>query len=59
MIQPVNTIKETSDILRQSHQTTYNEINSGRLKTYKVGRRRFVSAEALRKYIKDREAEAS
>lgn len=59
MIQPVNTIKETSDILRQSHQTTYNEINAGRLETFKVGRRRYVSQEALLKYIKAREAEAS
>ena len=59
MIQPVNTIKETSEILRQSHQTIYNEINAGRLETFKVGKRRYVSEKALRKYIKDREAEAS
>ena len=59
MIQPVNTIKETSDILRMSHQTTYNEINAGRLETFKVGRRRYVSEEALTKYIKSREAESA
>ena len=41
-----------------SHQTAYNEINSGRLKSFKVGNRRFISDEALNAYIRDREAES-
>ena len=28
-----------------SRQTVYNEINSGRLRSYKVGSRRFISEE--------------
>jgi len=49
------TISQVEDALHCSHQTVYNEINSGRLKTFKIGRRRFVSDDALREYIKDRE----
>ena len=41
----------------KSRQTTYNEINEGRLRSYKVGRRRFVSEEACVEYIHAREAE--
>ena len=40
-----------------SRQTTYGEINAGRLLSYKVGRRRFISEEACVKYIRAREAE--
>ena len=57
MIHEANSIRDTSKILKVSIQTIYNEISSGRLKTYKIGRRRFVSADAIHKYIKDREAE--
>lgn len=57
MIHEANSIRDTSKILKVSIQTIYNEISSGRLKTYKIGRRRFVSADAMHKYIKDREAE--
>jgi len=45
------------EVLHVSRQTVYDEINSGRLKTFKIGRRRFVSDDALREYIKDREEE--
>ena len=40
-----------------SRQTIYNEINAGRLRSYKVGRRRFISEEACVDYIRAREAE--
>ena len=53
-----NPIKTTAKRLHVSIQTVYNEINAGRLKTFRIGKRRFVSEEALIKYIKDREAEA-
>jgi len=51
-------IIQLMEVLHVSRQTVYDEINSGRLKTFKIGRRRFVSDDALRKYIKDRESEA-
>lgn len=37
----------------------FEEINSGRLKTYKVGRRRYISATAAAQWLADREAEAA
>ena len=40
-----------------SRQTTYHEINAGRLRSYTVGRRRFISEDALLAYIRAREAE--
>lgn len=36
----------------------YDEINSGRLRSFRVGRRRLVSEEAIREWIRDREAES-
>ncbi len=50
-------IRETEAELKLSHQSVYNELNSGRLKSYRVGRRRFVSRQAIESYIRDREAE--
>jgi len=50
-------INQLMEVLHVSRQTVYDEINSGRLKTFKIGRRRFVSDDALREYIKDREEE--
>ena len=41
----------------KSRQTTYNEINAGRLRSYTVGRRRFISEEACVEYVRAREAE--
>lgn len=50
-------IREVEQALHLSHQTVYNEINAGRLKTYRVGRRRFISHDALHQYVWDREQE--
>lgn len=50
-------IGEVMKVLKLSRQVVYNEINAGRLKTYKVGRRRFASAEAVRAWIRQRERE--
>lgn len=50
-------ISEVCMILGVCRDTVYNEINTGRLKTFKVGpRRRFVSQDALQTYVKQREA---
>jgi len=54
-----NPIKRVAKRLNVSVQTVYNEINAGRLITFRIGKRRFVSEDALHKYIRDREAEAS
>jgi hypothetical protein len=40
-----------------ANQTCYNEINSGRLESFRVGKRRFVSQAAIDRYINAREAE--
>jgi excisionase family DNA binding protein len=37
--------------------TVYKEIAEGRLRTFKVGRRRLISSEAERQWIESREAE--
>jgi len=47
---------ETSGIQRD---LIYSEINSGRLKSIKIGRRRLVRAEALEQWLKDHEARTS
>ncbi len=57
-LKPANTMPETCEALGFGHQKLYDEINAGRLKTYKVGRRRYASEEAIRQYIRDREAES-
>jgi len=52
------TIPEAIERLRVSRNTLYDEIAAGRLRTYRIGRRRYVSAEALQDYIRGREAES-
>lgn len=42
-----------------SRQTIYNEINSGRLKSFKVGRRRLISPAALDAWVKQLEKESA
>lgn len=44
-------ISEVAESAGLSRQTVYNEINAGRLKTFKVGRRRLVSPAALREWV--------
>ena len=39
-----------------SRQTIYNLINAGRLKTFRIGRRRFCSDQAIRECIATLEA---
>ncbi len=42
-----------------SPSQAYEELKAGRLRTFMVGRRRYVSLEAIRDYITAREAESS
>lgn len=51
-------IEQAMEALDLSRQSIYDEINEGRLRTFRVGRRRLVSAEALTDYVRDREAES-
>lgn len=52
-------IPEVCIELNLCRQSVYHEINAGRLSTYRVGTRRFVSRRALEAYVADREAEAA
>ncbi len=51
-------INDTIEALGLSRQTVYNEINAGRLRTFRVGKRRMVSDDALQEWVKAREIEA-
>jgi excisionase family DNA binding protein len=41
-----------------SHQTIYNLFNSGQLPSFKIGRRRLVSHDALIAFIRSREQQS-
>lgn len=52
------TIDAATEVMGLSRPTIYREIQAGRLRTFHVGRRRYVSADAIREYIAAREAES-
>lgn len=52
------TVDEAAHLLGFRRDLAYKEIRAGRLKTYCVGARRFVSHRALLAYVADREREA-
>jgi excisionase family DNA binding protein len=45
------TIEEAIRSTRTSRATLYREIKAGRLKTVKVGRRRYVTPAAIREWV--------
>ncbi|OCB52982.1 hypothetical protein A5722_25545 [Mycobacterium vulneris] len=47
----LNTVEETMERLRIGRMTTYRLINSGELRSVKVGRRRLVPEQAIADYI--------
>lgn len=51
-------IREVCEATGLSHVRIYQEINSGRLQSMKVGRRRLISSRALTDWIADSEARA-
>jgi len=57
-LQVALSIPEAMKALRMSRQSLYREITSGRLRTYCVGRRRYISTEAILKWVRAREAES-
>lgn len=56
-MQQTYTISEAISALRTSRSTLYAEIAAGRLKSYTIGTRRYISREALQEYIRARETE--
>ncbi len=50
-------LTEVCDLTRLGRTTIYSEINSGRLKIVKVGRRTLISREALRAWHERIEAD--
>lgn len=52
-------IDAATEVMGLSRPTIYREIQAGRLRTFHVGRRRYISADAIREYIAAREAEAA
>ena len=49
-------VERAIDVLATSRRTIYEVIRTGELRTYTVGRRRYISAEAVREFIARREA---
>lgn len=59
MTQQAFTIPEFLGHFKVGRTTAYQEIGSGRLPTYKLGRRRYISAHAATEWQKRLEAETS
>jgi len=57
-VKPSNTIEDTMAVLNLGRKATYREIKEGRLLTFMIGGRRYVSGEALLQFIRDREEES-
>lgn len=53
------TIDEFTDTYKVGRTIAYEEIASGRLKTYKLGRRRYISANAAADWQRRLEAESN
>ena len=53
------TVKEIASRNGISHVTVYKEINGGRLRSFKLGKSRRISAEAETEWVRAREAEAN
>ena len=52
-----NDVDTSAELAGVSRATLYKEIKVGRIRTFKVGARRLISVDALRDWIRDREAE--
>ncbi len=53
------TTDEACTVTGLNRNALYRAMNAGLLKTFKVGKRRMVSARALREFIEAREKESS
>ncbi|AMU99413.1 excisionase family DNA-binding protein [Xanthomonas citri] len=52
------TLEEASEVTGLGRTTFYQQIALNQIRTFKVGRRRLVSAQALREFIEKKEREA-
>lgn len=59
MTQQAFTIPEFISHFKVGRTSTYEEIGTGRLSTYKVGRRRYISAHAAAEWQRKLEAETN
>ena len=57
MVIQTKTMAEARELLRVSPPTLYRLINENKLKTYKVGRRRYTTTESINACIKTLELE--
>ena len=57
-MEKANSIEDIQKRIPICRKTLYEEINSGRLKTFKIRRRRFATDKAIDDYIAMCEAEA-
>lgn len=51
----VYSVQEAAELLRIGYSTIREEIRTGQLQSFKVGRRRLVTGEALVNYVRERE----
>lgn len=59
MTEQAFTVEQFVGVFKIGRTTAYEEISSGRLATYKVGRRRYISARAAAEWQRRLEAEAA
>ena len=59
MTEQAFTIEQFLSVFKVGRTTAYEEIGSGRLNTYKLGRRRYVSAHAAAEWQRKLEAETN
>ena len=52
-------VEEAIEVSGIKRDLIYDEINSGNLKTLKIGRRRLIRTEALKQWLADHEARTS
>ena len=53
-----STVDEVAERHSVSRQTIYKEMSAGRLRTYKLGKSRRITAEAEAEWIRQREADS-
>lgn len=54
-----HSIGEVAELTGLCRQTLYNEINNGALRSFKVGRRRLISPQALHDWVRSREQDTA
>ncbi|MCG7939504.1 MAG: helix-turn-helix domain-containing protein [Candidatus Thiodiazotropha lotti] len=55
----IHTVNEAMEILRSSRATVYALINSGRLRSFKIGNRRYIRSSAISAFIDSAEKDSA